>query len=74
MPPFNDFLAGCEVFQGFQAFCKVAGIQEVLQILFELVMWLILIAFDEAVKRKTMTYFGIRQRLQGRLAAILDTE
>ena len=32
-------------------------------------MWLIVIAFDEAVKRKTMTYFGTRQRLQGRLAS-----
>ena len=32
------------------------------------------VAFDQAVKRKTMTYFGVRQRLQDRLAAILDTE
>ena len=32
------------------------------------------VAFDEAVKRKAMTYFGVRQRLQDRLAAILDTE
>ena len=32
------------------------------------------VAFDQAVKRKTMAYFGVRQRLQDRLAAILGTE
>ncbi len=32
------------------------------------------VQFDQAVKRKTMTYFGVRQRLQDRLTAILDTD
>ena len=32
------------------------------------------VAFDETVKRRTMTYFGVRQRLHDRLAALLETE
>ena len=32
------------------------------------------VAFEEAVKRKAMSYFGVRQRLQDRLAAILDAQ
>lgn len=32
------------------------------------------VEFDQAVKRKTMSYFGVRQRLQDRLTALLDAE
>lgn len=32
------------------------------------------VAFDPSVKARTMAYFGVRQRLQDRLAAILDAE
>lgn len=32
------------------------------------------VAFDEAVKSRTMTYFGVRQRVQDRLTVLLNTE